>query len=238
MPSERKTQSARANGAKSRGPKTAEGRATSAMNAVTHGLTARNLVLEVESEEQFQKLRESYLLELDPRTQIEADLVDQMVAARWRLERLSSIETALLDLKIFEQREEFDKKFENIDEDTRLALAFRALCDNSGSLALLNRYEARLHRTFERALESLRTLRAAQKMQNEPNPTNEHSHIPEPRLDAHPEAHPAPQPKPLEPQPLGPQPASCSPRSAFPPPRAGAGRTAPFLLLRRSRPGL
>jgi hypothetical protein len=51
-----------------------------------------------EPEEGFQKLREAYLAEIDPQSRIESDLVDQLVVARWRLERIWMIETGLLDL--------------------------------------------------------------------------------------------------------------------------------------------
>ena len=50
-----KSESARINGAKSRGPKTARGRAFSSQNAVTHGLTARTLVLTNEKLDEFQE---------------------------------------------------------------------------------------------------------------------------------------------------------------------------------------
>lgn len=178
MSSARKVQSARAIGAKAAGRKTPEGIARSAANAITHGLTSRKIVLATESEAEFLKLRESYLLQFSPRNQVEADLVDQMIAARWRLERLWNIETSLLDLELVKQRPQIEKEYEVIDDDTRLALAFTGLSDNSRTLALLNRYEARMQRTYRGALESLRTLREIQKLQNDPNPNNELS--PEP----------------------------------------------------------
>jgi hypothetical protein len=79
---------------------------------------------------------------------------------------------------LVKQRPQIEKEYEAIDDDTRLALAFTGLSDNSRTLALLNRYEARMQRTYRGALESLRTLREIQKLQNDPNPKIEHS--PEP----------------------------------------------------------
>jgi hypothetical protein len=125
--------------------------------------------------EMWVRLRESYLLQFSPRNQVEADLVDQMIAARWRLERLWNIETSLLDLELVKQRPQIEEEYEVIDDDLRLALAFSSLSDNSRTLALLNRYEARMQRTYRSALESLHTLREMEKLQNDPNPEIEHS---------------------------------------------------------------
>jgi hypothetical protein len=56
MPSKLKSDTARVNGAKSRGPKTAAGLEKSSHNALSHGLTARHtLVLECENLEEFEQ---------------------------------------------------------------------------------------------------------------------------------------------------------------------------------------
>lgn len=172
MSTNRRTKSARENGAKARGTKTPEGIARSSANAITHGLTSHTIVLATESEAEFLKLRESYLLQFSPRNQVEADIVDQLIAARWRLVRLWSIETSLLDLELVRQQPAIEEEFEVLESDVQLAIAFQSLADKSRALALLNRYEARLQRTCNRALESLRVLREIQNLQNDPKPAD------------------------------------------------------------------
>jgi hypothetical protein len=92
-----KSESSRINGAKSRGPKTARGRAFSSQNAISHGLTARTLVLTNESRDEFEQMLNTYLDWLQPSNPVELDLVSDMVAARWRLRRIWSYQSALLD---------------------------------------------------------------------------------------------------------------------------------------------
>lgn len=160
MPSERKLLAARANGALCKGHKTPQGIAHSSANAVTHGLTARNLVLTNESRKQYEALRESWIAALKPQDCVELGIVEQAIAARWRLERVLSMECALLDWEMKKQQENVEVLFVNVDGDTRLALAFRTLADESRTLALLSRYESRHRRDCARAIETLQTLRS------------------------------------------------------------------------------
>ena len=114
-----------------------------------------------------------FLAQFDPQSEIETSLVEQLVAARWRMERVWAIETSLLDLEMMKQEDAVDQKYESIDEVARTALAFRALCDNSRAFDLLSRYESQFRRAGERILDSLLHLRHRQlenkELQNEPN---------------------------------------------------------------------
>src|SRR5438876_11357309 len=86
MPSKLKSETARINGAKSRGPKSPATRQKSSANSLQHGLTAANtLVLACEVPEEFKKFLDEYMAVHQPVNAAECDLVDQMAAARWRV---------------------------------------------------------------------------------------------------------------------------------------------------------
>ena len=61
MTSEAKLAANRRNALKSAGPKTAEGKARSSANALTHGLTAKHFVAKGESIAEFERLSQSVL---------------------------------------------------------------------------------------------------------------------------------------------------------------------------------
>ena len=96
MSSLTKSESARINGAKSRGPKTEAGRKRSSQNAIKHGLTSQTLVLPAEDPDEFHQLLTSYLDQFQPHGPAELHLVHDMVAAKWRLQRLAIIENPTL----------------------------------------------------------------------------------------------------------------------------------------------
>ena len=149
---------ARANGARSHGPVTAEGKATSARNAVRHGLAVSSLVLNNEDREKFNALIDSYIDEYQPATKTEMDLVEQMTASKWLLERCWTLEAATLDFSLEKMRLEVDSQVIKTDEAMRSALAFERSVDESNAFTQLNRYAARHSREWHRNLDKLRTI--------------------------------------------------------------------------------
>src|SRR6476660_9916290 len=107
MASKLKSDTARANGAKSRGPKSAATREISSRNSLKHGLLACNtILLACESQEEFGLMLAEYNSIRLPATPEEHGLVKEMVAARWRIQRLWTAETSLIDLEMIRQQPE------------------------------------------------------------------------------------------------------------------------------------
>jgi hypothetical protein len=156
MSSQQKIDSARANGAKSYGPKTEAGRKISSQNAVTHGLYAKGVVLTIESREQHQEMLDAYLQQFQPEGPIEHDLVEEMVAAKWRQRRLWAIESDLLEDQMLLQKAQLDADEKDYDATTPLSFAYDAL--SNSTLSFLTRNESRLERAYNRALKMLLDL--------------------------------------------------------------------------------
>ncbi len=201
MPSQLRSDTARANGAKSRGPKSAETKEKSSRNSLRHGFTARNIILlECESAEEFQKMEDDFAATHQPATPAEQDLVDEMVAARWRIERIRTIETVIQDCEMIRKKSEIEKTFLQPDSGVHLAMAFRTLAEESSCMALISRYETRLSRMYDRAYRALRQLQqqAAEprKQKSEPKPpeppkpngSNQITMVPEQTQPSEPEA--------------------------------------------------
>ena len=178
MPSQLKSDTARANGAKSRGPKTAETKEKSSRNSLRHGFTSRHtMLLECEDEDEFQELEDDFAANYQPATPAEQDLVNEMVAARWRINRIRTIETVIMDCEMVRKKAEIEKTFLQPDSGIHMGMAFRTLAEESRSLSLCNRYESRFSRMFERAY---RTLRELQKQAGEPRKQKAEPEPPEP----------------------------------------------------------
>ncbi len=182
MSSQLKSDTARANGAKSHGPVTPQGRATSSRNSLRHGFAAKSVVLPTESSRDFQALLDSYVVQFDPQGGVEEELVQTMVAARWRLRRICNIETILLATEVARRAEDIDEEFSNMHDVDRLAWVFQKLADHGQSLALVVRYEGALNRSYDRAFKQLQTLQSA-RPRVQPN---------EPKPDPQPDPQPAP----------------------------------------------
>jgi hypothetical protein len=163
MTSELKSATSRANGAKSRGPKTAEGREKSSRNSLDHGFCSKKtILLECENAGEFQTMLGDYAATYQPGSPVEEGLVNEMVACRWRMLRLRLIETALIDSEMDREPPES----ETTDNPAyQLAFAFRRLVDDSRAISLASRYESRLHRIHERSHRTLRELQQTRRDQ-------------------------------------------------------------------------
>ncbi len=86
----------RINGARSRGPRTPEGKARAAQNALKHGLRAEHLVtVGDEDPAAFEALESALIEELAPDGALQRLLASRIARAAWRLERTERIEAAL-----------------------------------------------------------------------------------------------------------------------------------------------
>jgi hypothetical protein len=159
MSSIRRILSARANGARSRGPVTPEGKQRSSRNALRHGLLAECVLLRDESPEAFQALLDQHLARLDPADGGELGMVEEMAASFWRLRRAWALESRMLDNEVAAQTEG--------DRRDRMAAAFSSLAARP-ALGLMHRYETRFHLVYQRALHNLLLLRAAAQEESMP----------------------------------------------------------------------
>ena len=112
MSSKRKLASARANGSKSCGPITPEGRLNSALANQRHGLTAQTLTLTNESEAVLIQMQQEYTHQFQPVGPVEMDLVEALAVAKWQERRIWTIQTATLDLRMDSQMSEIEQKYQ------------------------------------------------------------------------------------------------------------------------------
>jgi hypothetical protein len=173
MPSELKSETARINGAKSRGPTTEAGKEISSRNSLKHGFTSRKtLILQTESPDEYQDFLAEHIAIHQPATLPESELVDQMAIARWRIRRFVGAETVLIDSEMVRNHDKVDKEFGPTDSQVHLAMAIRSLADESRCLSLMSRYESRLQRVHDKAYAALRELQQLRTPPSAPSPAH------------------------------------------------------------------
>jgi hypothetical protein len=97
MTTEAQIEANRANAQKSTGPRTPEGKAVVAQNAVKHGLLARTAVLHGEDWEHYTCFSEELMDELYPDGVMEQELADRIVDLSWRLRRAALSQNAVFE---------------------------------------------------------------------------------------------------------------------------------------------
>ena len=96
--SKRQLEANRRNALRSSGPRTAAGKAVARDNALKHGFLSRHLIIEGESEEDFQQLLDELMAEYRPVGVVETGLVEQVAICLWRKARFVRAEAAMVNL--------------------------------------------------------------------------------------------------------------------------------------------
>jgi hypothetical protein len=144
-----RAEASRRNGAKSRGPKTPEGKARAAQNALRHGMRSlRYVVLPDESAADFHALEEAMVDELAPVGAVQAVLARRVAVAAWRMARADRME-----VELFEERRW---------EDAGVGMALIRDGNGTRSFETLMRYRAAAMAEFMRSLRTLKALQAEQ----------------------------------------------------------------------------
>ena len=109
----------RRNSKLSTGPRTAEGKAKVALNALRHGLTGRQVVLPNEDPEEFDTFRAGLLNVLQPHDELEGTLAEKIVVDAWRLRRVVLLESAAYrrgyQISIIANQEQQVRRYEYTD---------------------------------------------------------------------------------------------------------------------------
>ena len=140
----------RKNSALSTGPKTKAGKALVSKNALRHGILSQEVVLKDENKASLVEFSERIWSELQPVGEVEALLVDRIVASAWRLKRLIRVEVGI-----------FCRGMSDIlSERGDLGLAFIRDGNGPDAFTKLSRYESSIERSMYRALHELQRLQA------------------------------------------------------------------------------
>jgi hypothetical protein len=138
---------------RSTGPRTAAGKQRSSHNALTHGLTSRSPVLATEDPVAYQQHCRQFHDEYQPATPTETQLTQELADTAWRLNRIPTLEAALLDRASNPPTEQ-----DRIDFD---------IVDAHRALATLGLHYQRLSRQFQKALDHLREIQSERRLQQE-----------------------------------------------------------------------
>ncbi len=138
----------RANAQHSTGPKTDEGKAKVARNALKHGLDSKEIFIAPGEQETFDQFQADLAAEINPVGALEQDLFRQLLHAAWNLRRVRIQETDI--------------------HERASAQMINPFFDDTFSAALdrLAKHQTRIERTYHRALRELRSLQTNRHLAN------------------------------------------------------------------------
>jgi hypothetical protein len=179
MATEKQMRANRRNAAESTGPRTVAGKLIASRNALTHGLTAEQVILEGEDAARFEALRAALVFEFEPEGPTEVFLVERLTSLTWRLGRVPAFEAGLFAWVSHQQAEAHDLAGVSLGEfffsgdrralappktggssrnrQRRIGRTLEVLTSKTDPLGRLARYEGHLMRQVERTLKELGT---------------------------------------------------------------------------------
>jgi hypothetical protein len=166
MRTEAQIAASRANGRRSQGPVTPEGKARSSQNAFRHGLLAECVVLVGEETANFQAYLDQHIARFLPADDVEMNLVEEMVSAAWRERRATGLQTIFFNTGFANAAPSGNEGQDVLDAVNKLA--------DSPAIRLLHRYEVHHHRVYYRCIDTLIKLQKSRPAEpavpNEPEP--------------------------------------------------------------------
>jgi hypothetical protein len=127
-------------------------------NGAKHSLYSAEIVLKHEDGAAYERFRAAFLDEWQPATPTEEGLVLDMVNARWRLQRIQQLMTVAIEGYMKKVEKHYERVGEGFESESALCVEAHACKIHQKTLDLFERWEERLHRTFHRALKTLRSL--------------------------------------------------------------------------------
>ena len=149
----------RANAQLSTGPRTAEGKRRSCLNAFRHGLTDQLVILTSEDQQAFQKHCDAIVQALAPVGPLELDLAQSIAEDKWCLHRAHALENSIFALGHREHCRP-DAALPEVDAALAQGQTWIAQAKN---LQLLTLYEQRIRRCLEKNTAGLRALQTERK---------------------------------------------------------------------------
>jgi hypothetical protein len=162
MSSDLQIEANRRNAQRSTGPRTGDGKARVASNALKHGLTGTQVVLPNENAEDFEAFRVGMLSELNPQGGLEEALAEKIIVDLWRLRRIPVLEAATY-VRGNLLNPDLAKK------DPLLGATF-SLGNYGETFANLWRHETALSRSWSKTLHELQRLQAMRAGERVPVP--------------------------------------------------------------------
>ena len=148
----------RSNALLSTGPRTDSGKQRSSQNALRHGLTAARAVLPTEDRAAYDAHRRGFFDEYRPATPTETQLTQELADTAWRINRIPSLEAALLDRAANPPTDQARQPNQEMALD---------IVDAHRALATLGLHYQRLSRQFQKAVDHLREIQSERRREQE-----------------------------------------------------------------------